>query len=90
MRSYSSELPSCKSIISTNYFSFSYLNNAQHIQSLNYVVSQFLKMLFYGFIETDLQFSAIDFLAFFDNVDFHIYLFREISFLLDKLIELNK
>ena len=45
-RTHLSELPSCKSIISTEFFTFSYLNSAQHISVIELCCQIFFKRFY--------------------------------------------
>ena len=59
------------------FLSFSYLNSARHFS-----VNELCREPFFTVLEKiDLQFFAIDFLAFFNNANFHIYFSRELTVL---------
>ena len=55
-RSHLSELPGCKSIISTGIFTLSYLNSAQHISVIEFCCEQQQKIN--GLYKIDLQFCS--------------------------------
>ena len=72
------------------FLSFSYLNSVQHFSVVELCRENFL--LFSTVSEKiNLQFFAMDFLAFFNNAHFHIYLSWELTILwLNKIISLSK
>ena len=74
------------------YLEFSYLNILRHFSDVELCREPFYFFWFHGFIENRLPvLFAIDFLAFFNNVDCYIYLFRYLKILwLNKSISLSK
>ena len=77
-----SELQSCKSVILTDLLSVSYLNSAQHFSVIELCREPYIYIYIFTVLEKiNLQFFAISFLAFFNNVDFRIYFSRYITVL---------